>query len=147
MGWLNLKQSLQHWGGSLAALIVNGMNRMHYTSCFSADINSFCVFLRLLSLWLLLLMHIWIIIADVDECQSHRCQTCTCYHSQEFRAWKARRYLPSNKALWKCTADQEHVNADKNPYQRQADADREVNQQEQEDDCIFGKPEQRHNER
>ena len=48
--------------------------------------------------------------------------------------------MPSNETLWKCTADQEHMNTDKNPYQHQTDADWKVNQQQKENNGIFGKP-------
>jgi len=50
---------------------------------------------------------------------------------------------PSKKAFWKCTADQENVNTNKNPYQHQTNANWKINQQQQENHGIFGKPVQR----
>ena len=52
----------------------------------------------------------------------------------------ALKYLPSNKTFWKCTADQEHVYANKNPDEHQTNSNWEVNQQQQENHCIFGEP-------
>lgn len=53
-------------------------------------------------------------------------------------------YLPTNKTLWKCTADQENMNTNKNPYEHQTNANRKVNQQKQENHRIFGKPVKEH---
>lgn len=50
------------------------------------------------------------------------------------------RYLPPHKAIWDCAADQENVNADKNPHQHQTNANWGVDEQQQESHGIFGKP-------
>lgn len=49
-------------------------------------------------------------------------------------------YLPSQKTLWKRTADQEYVYSNENSQKHQTNANGKVNQQQQEKNGILRKP-------
>lgn len=106
--------------GSHAAIIFNELHSMHYIACVSINCHRFpytsttsCI----------INTHFYInqnkiIINDphMIATTATTATTTTVITDESKTCAQKNVYLPSNKTLWKCTADQEHVDTDKNPY-------------------------------